>query len=343
MKTDIRGFTTRVGMLSELDLSALLKNHKQFILEMAAKHDGSIVKGEGGAFWMVFPSVTAAALAAYGIQEELRFTQVGKSDEARLAVRIVITLGDVLHHEKDIFGASVNLAARIESLTPADEIYLSHAAWLALNKTEVRASYVGEFDLKGIAEPAKIYKLDQEHRTRLIKDQIIVFTDIAGSTSFAASHPIEAVEELLLHHEMIHQQVCEQFGGTVRLFIGDGCFMTFPESQLALAAIESLFSQWEKFVSLNRIPCLLRAGIHKGDIYLFRSYLFGKDINATVQLEALSGKLPSPRKSRALVSDSVRSEITGSIWEARLLRLEWPEDISLIKEVNAMCLYEYAE
>ena len=38
----------------------------------------------------------------------------------------------------------------------------------------------------------------------------------------------------------------------------------------------------------------------------------------------------------------MQNEITGSIWEARLQRIEWPEDVPLIKEVNAMYLYEYA-
>jgi class 3 adenylate cyclase len=62
---------------------------------------------------------------------------VGKGDD-RLAMRIVLTLGDVLHQEGALVGDAVVLAARIEDITPPDEIYLSAAAWLTVNQAEVR-------------------------------------------------------------------------------------------------------------------------------------------------------------------------------------------------------------
>jgi len=43
---------------------------------------------------------------------------------------------------------TVVLTARIESITPSDEIYLSTAACLALNPAEVRTSFVGTFPLE---------------------------------------------------------------------------------------------------------------------------------------------------------------------------------------------------
>ena len=343
MKTDIRGFTTRVGMLSELDLSKLLSGHKQFIVEKIANYQGLIVKGEGDAFWMIFPSVTAASLAALEIQGELRLTQTGKGEDARLAVRIVITLGDVLHHDNDIFGEAVNLAARIESITPADGVYLSHAAWLSLNRTEVSTTFVGEFNLKGISEVSRIYKLDQEHRTRIVKDQAIVFTDIRGMTSYTGSRPIEDVEKLLLHHEMIHNLACEEFGGTTRLFLGDGCFMTFPKSQLALAAVEKLFVEWEKFVQVNAIPCSLKAGLHKGDLYLFRSYVFGRDINVAAKLEGMLSTYLTSEKCRALVTGIVRDELDDDVRRNRLRQVEVRLDLLSNQEMNPVYLYEIDE
>src|SRR5438034_4490145 len=341
MKTDIRGFTTKVGTLSELDLSILLKQHKQFILDIAAKHDGSLVKGEGDAFWIIFPSVTAASLAASEMQEELRFTQSGKGNDARLAVRVVIALGDVLHHENDIFGEPVNLAARIESVTPPDEIYLSQGAWLALNRAEVRTSYVNEFSLKGISEAVKIYKINLENRTRIIKDQVIVFSDLHGYTAYTASHPVEDVEELLVHHDMLHNQACEIFGGTIRMFLGDACFMTFPESQSAIAAVELLTDEWEKFTRENQISCSIRVGVNKGDIHLFRSYLYGEAINVASALEDLAGKLSSTERTCVLISGQVRREVTGSVWEERLQRIELPENALPPRGIDELFIYEF--
>lgn len=340
MKTDMRGFTVNVRTLSESDLSSLLKQHKQFILDIAAKHGGGLVKGEGDAFWMTFPSVTAAARAATEIHEELRFTQSGKGDDARLAVRIIIALGDVLHHENDIFGDTVNLAARIEKITPPDEIYLSQAAWLTLNRAEVRTSYVNEFSLKGISEPVKVYRIDQEHRTRIIRDQAIVFSDLHGYTAYTASFPVEEVEKLLIHHETLHNQACEMFGGTIRQFLGDACLMTFPESQAAVGGVEFLTREWDNFARQNRISCSIKVAVHKGDLYLFRSYLYGKAINATSRLTALAGELTSTGKNYVLISGQVRDEITGSEWETRLCQIELPEDRPVNDSVK-MSIYEF--
>jgi class 3 adenylate cyclase len=138
MKTDISGSTVRFRTLGEAELHALLLEHREFLGRHAAVHDGRIVKPEGDGFWLVFPSVTAAALAAMAMHEELRFAQPNKGDD-RLAMRIVITLGDVLHEEEALVGDAVVLATRIEAITPPDEIYLSASAWLAVTQAEIRA------------------------------------------------------------------------------------------------------------------------------------------------------------------------------------------------------------
>ena len=121
MKTDIRGSTVRFRALPEADLDALLTEHRTFVARLAAAHDGRIVKPEGDGFWVAFPSVTAAALAAMSMQEELRLAQPNRGED-RLAMRIVLSLGDVLHQEGALVGDAVVLATRIEEITPPDEI-----------------------------------------------------------------------------------------------------------------------------------------------------------------------------------------------------------------------------
>ena len=72
-------------------------------------HRGTSPEGDG--FWVVFPSVTAAALAAMSMQEELRLAQPNRGED-RLAMRIVLSLGDVLHQEGALVGDAVVLAGR---------------------------------------------------------------------------------------------------------------------------------------------------------------------------------------------------------------------------------------
>jgi adenylate cyclase len=206
MKTDIRGSTVRFRALPEVDLDGLLTEHRALVSRVAAAHDGRIGKPEGDGFWIVFPSVTSGALAAMTMQEELHLARVGKGDD-RLAMRIVLTLGDVLHQEGALVGDAVVLAARIEDITPPDAIYLSTAAWLAVNQAEVRTSFVDAFVLKGIPEPVPIYRVEQAHRSRVIAGQYIVITNLRGYVALVAQSPMAAMEQILNRLFELHDRV----------------------------------------------------------------------------------------------------------------------------------------
>jgi class 3 adenylate cyclase len=96
LKTDLKGSTPTFRALQESDLGSLLTSHREFVARIASARGGRIVKPEGDGFWIMFPSVTAAALAAMDMQEELQLAQPNKGDD-RVSMRIVITLGDVLN------------------------------------------------------------------------------------------------------------------------------------------------------------------------------------------------------------------------------------------------------
>lgn len=323
MKTDICGYTARVKNLSQGELSFLLNQHKIFVSDVSAKNEGSIIKGEGDSFWIIFPSVTAAALAAIEMQQELRAQAAGKTDDERLSIRVAITLGDVLHQDKDIFGNTVNLTARIESVTPPDEIYLSQAAWLALNKAEVQTSFVNEFSLKGMSEPERLYKIDQSYKTRIVKNQAILKTDLRGFISYQEANSIEAVEYLLTNFDVFEQKICEEYGGTIRNIVGDSHLLTFPEAHAALAAMESLCEEWRVFIQANKISCGLSVGISKGNLYIFRACTYGQDINTATRLGKVSEIVcPGPEKNSVVVSEQIKREVSGSKWEYKLIKID---------------------
>lgn len=195
MKTDISGSTPQFRNLPEEDLGPLLAEHRAFISRLAAAQDGRIVKAAGDGFWIAFPSATGAGLAAIAMQEELWRSQSNKGDD-RLAMRAAITLGDVLYEDGDFFGDAVSLAARIEAITPADEIYMSNAAKFAVYQTQVRTAFVDVFDLKGFSEPVPVYRIEQRHRAEVIKDQYIMFTDLSGFSKFFRTAGFTAVERI---------------------------------------------------------------------------------------------------------------------------------------------------
>jgi class 3 adenylate cyclase len=322
VKTDIRGFTAKVQALPESELGYLLDQHKRFVTEVVATNSGSIVKGEGDAFWITFPSVSAATSAAVDMQQKLRVAQTGKGDHERLAIRVVIGLGDVLHQDKDIFGDTVNLVARIESITPPDEIYLSQAAWLALNKAEVTTSFVNEFILKGIKEPVLVYKIERQQKTRILKNRVIVFVDLSGIARFWDKHPLEDWENLLIYLDDLIRDTCEKNGGVVHFIMGDSYFLTFPEVILALTGITNLAEQWAEFIQRNIIDCSLYVGVHKGDVNILRSHVFGNDIAVAASLAYQRSLLAENGKTIVLVSSRIVDDAKGTAWEQSFTSVE---------------------
>lgn len=319
MKTDISGSTLRFRALPETDLGAVLAEHRELVSRLAAAQGGHIAKAEGDGFWVVFPSVTAAAVAAMNMQEELRLAQVGKGED-RLAMRIVITLGDVMHQEGALVGDAIVLAARLEAMTPTDEIYLSPAAWLAINKAEIRTSPVSVVTLKGFPEPVSVYRVEQTHRIHVITDQHIVVTDLRGFSALAEALPMATVEKILDRLYDFVRDVSRGFGGTNRFGIADSYCLTFSEAGQALAAAERLAVDWQGFERELGVHCPMSVAVHKDVFYAFRSYLYGRGIAVATAVERAShvqGRGPS-----VLLTGQVRDELIGTSWDERLERVE---------------------
>ena len=307
LKTDIVDSTPRLARQTQAEMSLQRRQHKQFISETASRQHGSIFQEEGDAYLIDFPSVTNACLAAMDMHQNLRSRQAGKGKKQRLAIRAVITVGDILHQESDTIGMAMSLTARMEKITPPDEIYLSQAAWLALNRAEVQTSFVSEFNFKGFSEPEKVYKVDQKSGIRALTDQCIVIADAKGFRNLYASHDTEMVEKFLLEYEDLMNDICEKNGGMIRQVNGDLFFMTFEKADQAISATKMLCLNWT--IIWERYNIGVEIGVHKGNLNVFRSYVFGDDINVTERLLEL-GRFYKPGSNRvfAAISGKVKDE-----------------------------------
>lgn len=321
MKTDIGGSTPRFRALSEADLSALLAEHREFLTRNAATHGGRIVKPEGDGFWLVFPSATAATLAASAMQEELRFAQPNRGDD-RLAMRIVIALGDVLHQEGGLIGDTIVLTTRIEAITPLDEIYLSAAAWLAVNPAEIRTSLVDTFPLKGFAEPIPVYRVEQTYRTQIITNQYIVVTDLVGFGRMLGSgrmvETMTTIEKILDALFETVNRTTRELGGIIRFSAGDSYCLTFVDGNNAICCAERLSESWAAFVRQSALNCTINVAIHQGTMYAYRSYFYGPGINIASNVEAASRRVLAPNEGAVFVTGEVRKNLVGTAWHSRL-------------------------
>ena len=77
--------------------------------------------------------------------------------------RIGINLGDVIEEGDTIYGDGVNIAARLESIAEAGGICISESAYQQIkNKLPLRYDYLGEHEMKNIAEPLRVYRAQVE-------------------------------------------------------------------------------------------------------------------------------------------------------------------------------------
>ena len=261
MKTDIAGSTPRFRALLAADLQALVLEHRAFIAQHAAAQGGEIVRLEGDGYWLKFPSVTGAAKSAIAMQETLRLTQTNKGDD-RIAMRIVIGLGDIAFQENDLIGDMLALVVRVEAITPADEIYLTSAARLALTSSEVQTALVDNFVLKGFVEPIPVYRVEQRHRTRIIDDAYILVSDLRGFTRLTETQPVGAIEGLLDTLDALAHRIAHEFDGTIRFsffVLGDRGLIVL--SSCGHAGIINTLRRAQEITGIDKIYALV-GGFH---------------------------------------------------------------------------------
>ncbi len=159
MFTDIKGFTSRTSKSSRDQLEKMLETHEKLILPVFRDFRGRIIKTIGDAFMVSFYSPTDAVLCGMKIQDVLNKHNEDVPEEDRLEVRVAINSGEVTIKDNDVFGEAVNIAARLEGIADAGDIYFTEAVYLAMNKSEIPTAEIGYREFKGIPENIKIYRV----------------------------------------------------------------------------------------------------------------------------------------------------------------------------------------
>ncbi|ANY19461.1 Adenylate and Guanylate cyclase catalytic domain protein [Tsuneonella dongtanensis] len=115
-----------------------------------AAHGGRIFKHTGDGFLARFNGARAAFQAARELLE-------GNSNE-KFPVRIGIHLGDVFEKHDDLYGDAVNIACRIESVSPTNSVCVSERVWSDLDNRDTDFALLRKIKLKNISTDIKIYQ-----------------------------------------------------------------------------------------------------------------------------------------------------------------------------------------
>ena len=155
--TDIVGSTDEA--LGDDAGMALLRVHDTIVRDALAAADGRAVKHTGDGIMASFVSAAAAVRCAAWIQAALTKYQ-GEHTDYPLKVRIGIAAGEPVEREHDLFGATVQLAARLCSHAQPQQILVSNVvAELCLGKG-LRFSELGDVSLKGFSRPIRVHVVE---------------------------------------------------------------------------------------------------------------------------------------------------------------------------------------
>ena len=164
--TDLKGSTTLYNQIGDARAYQLVRHHFDYLRERVRRHNGAIVKTVGDAVMAAFADPVDALQAGLEIQRNLT-----KFNEDSNGTPIIIKMG--LHAGPsiavtsndgiDYFGATVNLAARLEKESRGSDIVLSESLALDPGVMGVLADFKPIKDrasLKGFDDEIPITRID---------------------------------------------------------------------------------------------------------------------------------------------------------------------------------------
>jgi adenylate cyclase len=173
--SDLRGFTSLSESLPRDELIELLNQYFGPMCNAVEANGGEVLKFIGDAMLAIFPVEDDAVAAGRNALGAVRVAKVAvnKENERRAAASkpsirygLALHVGDVMYGniggdarlDFTVIGPAVNLTSRIESMCKnLDRSPLLSAEFA--RQSGVEAEYLGEFELKGVAEKQLIYGL----------------------------------------------------------------------------------------------------------------------------------------------------------------------------------------
>ncbi len=176
--SDIVGFSNLTDTTEPEILSAALNSYLTLMSQIALKYGGTIDKFIGDAIMVFFgapepmedkvqaENCVRMALemreALYGLQVDWKQKGITSSLRIRAGINsgfcTVGNFGSEQRMDYTIIGNQVNLASRLESSAPAEQIYISGTTY-SLVEDLVEANYVGPINVKGIHQPVEVWEL----------------------------------------------------------------------------------------------------------------------------------------------------------------------------------------
>jgi class 3 adenylate cyclase len=154
MFTDLVGSTEMTARLGDVRGVEMVRAHDALVRRALKERGGREVKHTGDGIMASFEEVHSAIEAARMIQQS--FAAFNLASRQPLRVRLGLDTGEPVADSNDLFGSTVQLAARLCQAADPDGIVVSEAV-RSLASERADLFYIGPLDLKGFAGPTNAY------------------------------------------------------------------------------------------------------------------------------------------------------------------------------------------
>jgi class 3 adenylate cyclase len=156
--TDMVGMTALTQRVGDDAAMAFLEVHDTIVRDALGALHGREVKHTGDGIMACFASAVAAARCAARIQRAVAEHEQANKESA-IKVRIGAAAGEPVENHQDLFGSTVQLAARLCAHAQPDQSLVSTAiAELCIGKG-LKFQDLGEVALKGFDRPIRVHAL----------------------------------------------------------------------------------------------------------------------------------------------------------------------------------------
>lgn len=155
---DVSGSTRLYEAVGDADALATIGRCLSLVGAACAGHGGRVVKTIGDEVMAVFPTADQAATAAAEMQA--RISELPPVDRVRLAIRVGFHIGPAIEVDGDVFGDSVNVAARMVALAKGEQVILTGETAAALSPLlRARVREIDLLTVKGKQKDIGIFEL----------------------------------------------------------------------------------------------------------------------------------------------------------------------------------------
>ena len=156
--TDMEASTALTQSLGDEKAQEVRRAHNQIVRAALKEHGGSEIKHTGDGIMASFTTASSALDCAIVIQQGVA-AHKQKHPDSPLGVYVGLNAGEPIAEDDDLFGTSVDLAARLVDHAQPGQIIASDVVRQLAAGKDFLFSDLGETELRGFEDPVKLWEV----------------------------------------------------------------------------------------------------------------------------------------------------------------------------------------